>query len=83
MQLYGFTYNKLGNIKNFDNIRHFYNYIEADVEMITSTTKKISNIIKSRFKEAFNRGVRFWNAEADVFDGTFSYAQENYERSLE
>lgn len=83
MQLYGFTYNKLGNIKNFDNIRHFYNYIEADVEMITSTTKKISNIIKSRFKEAFNRGVRFWNAEADVFDGTFSYAKENYERSLE
>ena len=82
MFMFGFTYNKIGNIKNFDNIRHYFNYIEADVEMITST-KNLSNIIKSRFIEAFNRGVRFWNAEENVFDGTFSYANENYERSLE
>ena len=83
MFMFGFSYNKIGSIKNFDNIRHYFNYIEADVEMITSNTHKLSNIIKSRFKEAFNRGVRFWNAEQNVFDGTFSYANENYERSLE
>ena len=69
---FGFTYNKLGNIKDFDNIRFYFNYIEASVETISAP---ISNIEKNRLRQRL-QSVRFWNSD------TIDYSKENYERSI-
>lgn len=74
---YGFTVNRIGNIKNYDNIRKYYNYIEADIEIINSDTLEISNAVRDEFRAVFNAGVRFWNNDS------FSYQMENYERWLD
>lgn len=72
---YGFTFNKMGSIKNYDNVRKYYNYIAADIEEIRGVN--ISNAVYEAFKQAFARGVRFWNVD------TFTYDLENYENWLE
>ena len=78
MCLYGFTFNRLGNIKDFDNIRKYYNYIRADVQEISSDVGiNISETVHDEFKRIFNKGVRFWNTD------NFNYDKENYERWLE
>lgn len=78
---FGFTYNKIGNIKNFDNIRKYYNYVQAELEETHGIN--ISNAVHDLFVKCFANGVRFWNA--DVFDenNPFSYTLENYEKWLE
>lgn len=72
---FGFTVNQIGNIKDFDNIRKFYNYVKAEIQETGGIN--ISKTVHDKFKEFFARGVRFWNND------NFSYAQENYERWLE
>ena len=80
MCMFGYTYNRIDNIKNVDNIRKYYNYVRADVETITGSTN-ISEKVHEKFKQLFARGVRFWN----VVNGevNYSYAKENYEKWLE
>ena len=73
MYQFGFKYNRLGNIGDFDNIRYYFNYIEASINVITAP---ISLDEKRRLKDRFNRGVRFWNSD------TIQYDMENYERML-
>lgn len=75
MCLYGFTYNRVDNVKNVDNIRKFYNFVRADIETINGAN--ISEIVHQKFRQCFANGVRFWNTD------TFSYEKENYERWLE
>lgn len=75
MCLFGFTYNRVDNVKNVDNIRKFYNFVRADIETINGTN--ISERVHEKFRECFAKGVRFWNTD------TFSYDKENYERWLE
>lgn len=77
MCLYGFTYNKVNNIKNVDNIRKIYNFVRADIETINSSNVSISETVREKFRECFANGVRFWNTD------TFAYNKENYERWLE
>lgn len=79
MDAYGFTYNRIDNIKNNDNIRHFHNYIQAAVSEVTG----VSNEIRQIFVDAFGRGVRFWNA-SNIQDKSnpFDYSMENYENWL-
>ena len=77
MCMYGFSYNKIGNIKNYDNIRKYYNYIKADIEEISSDTLNVSDNVLQKFKRLFAQGVRFWNTD------TFSYTKENYEKWFE
>lgn len=77
---YGFTVNRLDNPKNYDNIRHFYNYVRASLENITSNLL-LSNAVRAKIKEIYANGVRFWN----VFNNqtpSFNYNKENYERWL-
>lgn len=77
---YGFTVNRLDNPKNYDNIRHYYNYVRASLENITSNLL-LSNAVRAKIKEIYANGVRFWN----VFDNqtpSFNYNKENYERWL-
>lgn len=73
MTRFGFLFNRIGRLADFDNIRHYYNYIEADVESITAP---ISNLEKERLRDRL-KSVRFWNSD------TIQYNLENYERSLE
>lgn len=75
MCLYGFTYNRVDNIKNVDNIRKFYNFVRADIEIINGAN--ISETVHQKFCQCFANGVRFWNTDK------FSYEKENYERWLE
>ena len=75
MCLYGFSYNRVDNVKNVDNIRKLYNYVRADIETINGAN--ISETVHQKFRQCFANGVRFWNTD------TFSYDKENYERWLE
>lgn len=77
MCLYGFTYNRVDNVKNVDNIRKIYNFVRADIETINSSNFSISETVRKKFRECFANGVRFWNID------TFAYNKENYERWLE
>lgn len=70
----GYSYNRMGNIKSFDNIRSKWNYVKALVEVIT-TPVKIPNEVRNKIKEIFARGVRFWNTD------TWTYNQLNLENS--
>ena len=81
MCMFGYTYNRIDNIKNVDNIRKYYNYVRADVEVISGTTTNVSEKVHLKFKEQFAKGVRFWNVvNGDV---NFNYNKENYEKWLE
>lgn len=68
----GYAFNRVDSIANYDNIRYYFNYIEADVESITG---KMSNIEKERLRERLS-AVRFWNTDF------IQYTLENYERRL-
>lgn len=78
--MYGYKYGKFGNINDFMNIRHYFNYIQADLQNITGKTGyNIPNQVRDEIKHIFGQGVRLWN----VSDKMFDYEVENYERSLE
>lgn len=74
---YGFTVNRLGNIKDYLDIRKYYNYVQAEIEEVKSNKTLISNQVKNKFVEIFKNGIRFWNTDA------YSYEKENYEKWLE
>ena len=76
MCLFGFTYNKIDNIKNVDNIRKYYNYVRANVEIIKGSIP-VSETVHKMFKKCFDNGIRFWNTD------TFSYNNENYENWID
>lgn len=73
----GFTVNRIGNVKDYLNIRKYFNYVRARLENITSALQ-LNNNIREKFKMIFANGVRFWN----VTDKMFEYKKENYERWL-
>lgn len=74
----GFTVNRIGNVKDYLNIRKYFNYVRARLENITSTLQ-LNNNVREKFKMIFANGVRFWN----VTNKMFEYKKENYERWLE
>lgn len=79
----GFTYNQIDNVKNCDNIRKYWNYVQAQIENVVSD-KIISNNVRDKFKTIFARGVRFWNITDLVTSGSYDYdIHENYERRLD
>ena len=63
----GFTYMRMGNIKNFDHIRSKWNYIKAYVEVI-KTPSKIPNEVRAIIRSIFAAGVRFWNTDTWDFE---------------
>lgn len=78
--MYGYKYGKFGNVNYFMNIRHYFNYVQADLQNITGKTGyNIPNQVRDEIKHIFGQGVRLWN----VSDKMFDYDVENYERSLE
>lgn len=80
MHRFGFSVEAVGNIKDYDNIRHYFNYVQAEVEEILGDTP-VSQAVRDRFKEAFAAGVRFWNASANDVE-MYDFGPENYEERL-
>lgn len=71
---YGFTVNRFGNPKDYDNIRHYYNFVKAQIDSISGIA--ISNTARDDIRQRFMNGIRFWNSD-DV-----DYDHENYEEWL-
>lgn len=70
---YGFSYERIGNVADFDNIRKYFNYIAAEIETISAPISiQEKNDIRDRFKS-----IRFWNVD------TVDFTLENYEKWLE
>ena len=80
MHRFGFSMNAIGNIKDYDHVRHYFNYVQAEVEEILGDTP-VSQAVRDRFKEAFAAGVRFWNASASDVE-MYDFGPENYEERL-
>ncbi len=71
----GFTYNRFGNIKDFDNIRKYFNYVKAIIGNIGGIA--ISNNARNDLRQRFLNGIRFWNSD------NIDYSKENIEKSIE
>lgn len=80
MNLFGFKLNRLGNIKDYDNIRVYFNFVQAVVETVlyskNNILKPVPNIVLNKFRDIFNKGVRFWNYTGGKF---IDYSKENIE----
>ena len=72
IQQFGYNYERLGLVSDFDNIRNIYNYLSATLNVIDAP---ISNLEKSRLAARLS-GIRFWRSDNP------SYLKENYERRL-
>ena len=79
----GFNYNKIDNIKNVDNIRKYFNYIKADIEIVY-TEYGLNAYTRDKIKEVFNNGITLWNNTDRIF--LYKYNDnfyENYENYLD
>jgi hypothetical protein len=74
MYLNGFAYDRLDNIRDYDNIRHYFNFVQANIETFSGVS--MSNQIRDDLKMRFANGVRFWNQD------NIDYTMENYEKWL-
>lgn len=74
MNLFGFSYNSIGNVKDFVNIRKYHNYIKAQIQGIYGA---MSNMARNDLRQRFANGIRFWNSD-DI-----NYNHENYEKWLD
>lgn len=76
---YGYPLNKIGKVEDYINIRHYFNYLQADCQnMHGKNGVTIPNSVRSLLKDTLSQGVRFWN----VTDKMFQYDMENYENDL-
>ena len=74
MDLYGFTFNTVANVKDYVNIRKYHNYVKAQLQSISGN---LSNVARQDLRQRFANGIRFWNQD------NVSYEYENYELRLE
>ncbi|MGN0961517.1 MAG: hypothetical protein ACI4PF_04895, partial [Christensenellales bacterium] len=75
MIMYGLTLNKVANIKDYDNIRKYFNFIQANIENISGI--ELTNSAREDIRQKFADGIRFWNSD------TIQYELENYEKWLD
>jgi hypothetical protein len=71
---FGFTVNRFGNPKDYDNIRHYYNYVKAKIDSISGMP--LSNAARDDIRQRFANGIRFWKQD------NIDYSMENYEEWL-
>lgn len=77
----GFTYNQFDNVKKYDKVRKFFNYIKANIGTITGIP--ISNQARADLRNRFASGVRFWNKDEETDEFIVDYSKENYEKWIE
>lgn len=65
--MYGFSYPRLANVKECDNIRKRFNFVKCKIENI-SAPYGLSDEVHDELRRIFSRGIRFWNvSENDMF----------------
>lgn len=74
MQKNGFKYGRNGKVRDFQNIRKKYNYVQAIINYLEGD---VPERVHDKIKEVYARGVRFWNTDDVDFDAN------NYERSID
>lgn len=74
MVKYGFTLNKFGNLRDYCIIRHYFNFVKAQISSIYGIP--MSNVARANIRERFASGVRFWKSD------NIDYDYENYEEWL-
>ena len=76
LKLFGYTYNRIADLKSIWKTRRYYNYVEM---LIYEIDADISNQVKDYLKEIFKNGVRIWHN--DQFS-KIDYNLNNIERSV-
>lgn len=76
LRAFGYTYNRIADVKDFVKTRKYYNYIKA---LIFEIDGNISERVRDLIKEIFAKGIRIWHY--DSFNG-IDFNLNNYERSL-
>lgn len=74
INLYGFSFDSIANVKDYVHIRKYHNYVKAQLQGITGN---ISNTARDDLRQRFANGIRFWNQDE------ITYQYENYELWLE
>lgn len=74
MNIYGFTFGAVANVRDYVHIRKYHNYIKAQLQSINGN---LSNSAREDLRRRFADGVRFWNGDS------VEYKYENYELWLE
>ena len=74
MNIYGFTFGSVANLRDYVNIRKYHNYVKANLQSINGN---LSNVARDDLRQRFANGVRFWNSDK------VEYKYENYELWLE
>lgn len=76
LKMFGYTYNRIADLKSIWKTRRYYNYVEM---LIYEIDAEISNQVKDYIKEIFKNGVRIWHN--DNFS-KIDYNLNNTERSI-
>ena len=76
LKMFGYTYNRIADLKTIWKTRRYYNYVEM---LIYEIDANISNQVKDYIKEIFKNGVRIWHN--DNFS-KIDYNLNNIERSV-
>jgi hypothetical protein len=71
--MFGFSFQQIGNVRDWHNTREFYNFVQANIDNIVGN---IGNEIRADLKRRFAEGVRFWASD------NIDYTIENYEKNL-
>ncbi len=74
MNIYGFTFGAVANVRDYVHTRKYHNYIKAQLQSIKGN---LSNAAREDLRRRFADGVRFWNGDS------VEYKYENYELWLE
>ena len=74
MNIYGFSFSGIANVKDYANIHKYHNYIKAQLQSINGN---LSNTARVDLRQRFASGVRFWNQDK------VAYEYENYENWLD
>lgn len=77
LNIFGYTYNNIADVKSLVKSRKYYNYIQANVFDIDG---RIAEQLKDIIKESIAKGIRLWHK--DNFNGIIDFKLNNIERSI-
>ena len=81
LKRYGYKYNELDNVKTVDHIRHYFNYIQCDIDNV-NTSYGLSIRLKDEIRKIFNNGICLWRYIQGQTGNLFDYSLINYEEKF-
>lgn len=76
LKIYGYTYNKVDDIRNYVKTRKYYNYIQAQLIEVGGD---ISELVRDLIKDIFAKGIRIWHPD---YYTNIDFKVNNIERSV-